>query len=1068
MRWSFLCCIVSLWWTGYAQNNDFEKAEKAFRNQQYDSATYYINASILYFRRIQHDDSLTFAYVQKANMIWRQEGNRPALRTVDEALEIASRLSYYSVARIAALNQKAQILVHNAEAKKAKGYFMQALERIPDDAKPNDIYADLYNNISWLYLELQNFPDALHYAEKARNMIETMYGRDSRSLIGVYQSLMLIAHDAGWFNDSEKYGTELVRLGNLHLPPDHPNMGLIHNDLGTLYESMYRLDEAVFHRQKMVEIIQRDYAKHKNPQLLAIAYNNMGNLYNAMGEFQLAEEYFEKSRSLHEINFGSSGAGYVRPLVHLANVKRELEKYEEADALYNQAYSLQKEVAADDWRNMAYVESQYGDLFFDKKDYRKAENLYAKSLLNNRKAGVIDNSLVEQTRTTLAESYARQGRTKEALELLKDVLSRYRKGYPKGNIVIAGQYDKISQTYYLDNQQELALRFSDSVFLELLQVPVLPDTNWVQELPYSHFIIRYLNHRSEIESALYKKNGSLQLLKNTIELADRYESYFEKSIPAFRMQATLIQIASQHRRMYNLAIEACWELFQHTKDRGYLEKAFAFAESSRSLLLRLSSNNIMVDASRTVLSEADEQDLYWRKKISSLNTQYLDEEKKNDSLLTLLTSSVEMYSRFQDSLYRSDDELTRRRYNLRPAGITEVQNQLKNHKQTLLEYVVTDNAVFVFVLNGKQFEVKRLSRDALKNVSVLKELYNTGPVRFSVASYQLFNTLIQPVERYITTKQLVIIPDNELFYLNFEVLISDSSTHDFSKMNYLINRYEISYQLTTSALLFDHKQNSPEDKALLFAPVFTDVMKQRYLQSVGDSSLADRQYFTLMRQPFIIRAAREIGKLIRSDLFAEQAAIESEFKQRASQYNILHLGTHAEVNNSSPLQSRFFMAKPLKEDSTDRDDGYLYAYEIYAMQLRADLAVLTACETGSGNWRQGEGVMSLAHSFMYAGCPSVVMSLWKIDEKSSADIITTFYKYLADGKTKSESLRLAKLHHLQSAGSTLAHPYFWAGMTLVGSEDPLFESPFYAKWAWVAGLLLVAVVCWYFLLRKKS
>src|SRR5690606_1378445 len=119
------------------------KAEKAFRNQQYDSATYYINASILYFRRIQHDDSLTFAYVQKANMIWRQEGNRPALRTVDEALEIASRLSYYSVARIAALNQKAQILVHNAEAKKAKGYFMQALERIPDDAKPNDIYADL-------------------------------------------------------------------------------------------------------------------------------------------------------------------------------------------------------------------------------------------------------------------------------------------------------------------------------------------------------------------------------------------------------------------------------------------------------------------------------------------------------------------------------------------------------------------------------------------------------------------------------------------------------------------------------------------------------------------------------------------------------------------------------------------------------------------------------------------------------------------------------------------------------------------------------------------------------------
>ena len=179
-----------------------------------------------------------------------------------------------------------------------------------------------YIPILSLYLELQDFEPALRYAEEARRVNEGLYGKDARQLIGVYQALMLIAHDAEWYSRSEAYGMELYRLANLHLRPDHPNKGLVHNDLGTLYESMHRLDEALFHRQQMVNIIQRDYAKHKNPQLLAIAYNNMGNLYSTMGELQLAEEYFEKAKHLHGGNFGSSGAG-LWPLVHLANKKRE-------------------------------------------------------------------------------------------------------------------------------------------------------------------------------------------------------------------------------------------------------------------------------------------------------------------------------------------------------------------------------------------------------------------------------------------------------------------------------------------------------------------------------------------------------------------------------------------------------------------------------------------------------------------------------------------------------------------------------------------------------------------------
>lgn len=1061
MRWLFLCCTVALWGTGYTQNSDFEKAEKAFRSQQYDSANYYINTAIVYFREIHHHDSLTFAYVQKANMIWRQEGNSPALRAVDEALEIASVLSYYSVARVAALNQKAQILVHNAEAEKARKYFMQALTRIPADAKPNDVYADLYNNISWLYLELQDFPDALHYAEKARNMIETMYGSDSRSLIGVYQSLMLIAHDAGLYTQSEEYGKELLRLANLHLPPDHPNKGLVHNDLGSLYESMHNMDEAIFHRQKMVAIIQQDYAKHKNPQLLAIAYNNMGSLYSTLGEFQLAEEYFEKAMQLHEINFGPSGAGFVRPMVHLANAKKDLGDYDGSEQLYKRAYELQKAIGPTDSRNLAYVETQYGDLFFEKEKYTEAENFYNKALINFHKAGIVHTGIVKQTQTTLAETYARTNRTNEALKLLNKVLINYKATYPRGNIVIAGQYDKISQTYLINNQPADALRYSDSVFLELLQIPVLPDSNWIPQLPYYHHVIRYLQHRADIEAALYKATGKISALKAGIQIADQYGTFLQKSLPALRTQASLVKLAGQHKKIYNRAIESCWALYEQTKQVHYLEKAFEFAERSRALLLRLAANNIMVDASHTNKHSTDEQDLYWRKRISLLNTQYQNTDRTSDSLLTLLTASMEAYYRFQDSIIRAGGESAKLKYSLDPADLQDIQQNLRASQKTLVQYAVTGDAVYIFVLNGKQLNVRRVPVGVLQEVDSLKDLFNLSPETFSTAAFRLYDALIRPVEEYFTSDKLIIIPDGALFYLNFELLLADNKENDFSKMKYLLHRYEIAYQLTTTAPLSHMRQKNTAGKALLLTPAFTDAMKQAYLESMSDSSLADMTYFSLLRQPFTLRASKKISEFIHGDLYAEQDALETVFIQTAGRYDILHLGTHAEVNHLAPLQSRFFLAKQLVTDSADNDDGYLHAYEVYGMRLRADLAVLTACESGAGNWSQGEGVMSLAHSFMYAGCPAVLMSLWKIDEKSSAEIITGFYKYLAAGKSKSEALRMAKLRHIQSSGKALAHPYFWAGMTLLGNDEPVFPTRSASIWVWGVVIIMLLGVAGY-------
>lgn len=1074
MRCFFLFSIVlSLSGNIHAQTSGYHQSLEAQRKNQYDSAFYYIDKAINFFELHQYKDSIVLAKVHKADMIWSQSGNQQALLLLDGILKQVKMLPAQSIARVAFLNKKAQIHVHNAEIEKAREYFTEALSHIPANHKPNSTYGNLYNNISWMYLELQDFSKAIYYAEQAKKNNELLYGKDARQLVGVYQSLLLISHDAGLYNDAEQYATELQRLAALHFPSDHPGRGLVHNDIGTLYETMHRYDEALFHRQQMVAIIQKDYAKHKNPQLLAIAYNNMGSLYHLMGELQLSEEYAEKAKQLHEINFGSDGPGFVRPLIHLANAKKDIGKFEEAETLYIRAYDLQKKVASKDWRNLAYAETQYGDLFFVRDEYAEAENWYKKALDNYLKAGIKNTLIVEETKTTLGETYARSGRVKEALTLLQDGLAWCKKTFPKGNIVIAGQYNKISVAWLLNNQPEKALLYSDSVFLELLKVSRLPDSNWISQLPYNYHIIRYLQNRTDIEAALYKKSGRLPVLQNVVSIVEQYGFFLEKSLPALRTQASLAQLAQQHRKIYNAAIEACWILQEKLRGQQsyYLHKAFDFTERSKGLMLRLASNSIMIDAGRgTNNNPIETKDLYWRKRISTLNAQYLNEENKNDSLLTLLTASMEGYYKFQDSILHSKEpQHLKEKYRLATAAVSDIQRRLIHDDQTLLEYAVTENNIFVFIINRDGLSVRQLSPEVLKHISTLKNLYNISAEKFVAAASGLYDGLIQPVLNLVKGKKLMIIPDGELFYLNFELLVPDSREYDFAKMKYLLHNYEVSYQLsaTTAIKNLDHRKT--EKKALLLTPVFTDEMKKQYLQFVGDSALIDQAYFNLLRLPFSIKAAQQISALVKNDLFTEQSAMESVFRKHAPDYQILHLGTHAEVNNVSPLQSRFFLAKQIPSDSTGKDDGYLHAYEIYGMQLWADLAVLTACETGSGKLSQGEGVMSLAHSFMYAGCPSVIMSLWKIDERSSANIITNFYKYLSKGHNKTEALRLAKLEHIKKSGTASSHPYFWAGMTLMGNENPVFASSSWKLWGGISlTLLLSGIGIWLFIINKRK
>jgi CHAT domain-containing protein len=199
----------------------------------------------------------------------------------------------------------------------------------------------------------------------------------------------------------------------------------------------------------------------------------------------------------------------------------------------------------------------------------------------------------------------------------------------------------------------------------------------------------------------------------------------------------------------------------------------------------------------------------------------------------------------------------------------------------------------------------------------------------------------------------------------------------------------------------------------------------------------------------------------------DSLASEQEFKAKAGKFSIIHLAMHGLLDKKNPLLSSLAFT----EDGDRVENNFLQAYEISKMKLNADLVVLSACETGFGKFEKGNGTASLARSFMYAGVPSLVVSLWQVNDASTSAIMQLFYKNLAKDMNKAAALRQAKLDYMASVNNpTAAHPAFWAAFVLIGDERPIAIATKGSRTMWyiVGSIGLLAIIGGIFALRRRK
>jgi len=520
--------------------------------------------------------------------------------------------------------------------------------------------------------------------------------------------------------------------------------------------------------------------------------------------------------------------------------------------------------------------------------------------------------------------------------------------------------------------------------------------------------------------------------------------YVEKT---YESDEARIFLNQKKHESHNLPIGLCLQLYALTGEIKYLEQAFYFDERNKASVLstglsekelkrasdipanlldaesncKEAINSLSLKASRTVDSVI----------VGELSSQLRDQQLKLESLHKQLIE----YPSYRQ--WKLSDKIMR---------VEDLQKEIASKKRIVISYHVGDTSLLCWLISHNGFEfVTTAINDSLNHHinSLYKAVQLTSS--FSTSANRehiryLYKILIQPIEKKIEGyEELLIVPDDELNYLPFEMLTDADD-------EFLVQKFSITYNYSCSLLKNQPGESGKRDmhSILGFTP-FAEANPS--LDATGFSLLPG--------------SAKEVEGL-EGKLLSGKQALKDSFIQLSPGYNILHLATHAQANDSLPIQS-FIAFFPSKTDSIT--NSRMYLPEIYNLKLsNTRLTILSACETGSGRLIKGEGIISLARAFSYAGCPNMITSQWKADDLSTAYILHRVHHYLQKDMPVAKALAKAKRDYLDdsSIDGRKKTPAFFAHLRFTGQLETAGQT-FNAWW-----LLAIPVLLIVYLFIKKT
>lgn len=800
----------------------------------------------------------------------------------------------------------------------------------------------------------------------------------------------------------------------------------------------------------------------------ANTYHNISMTYISKGAYNKAIDYQYKALKLyHEID---DKMEYANALSGLAVSYWSKQEFRKTIDLNQRALQIAQDLQKKDQQKI------FRTTYVDLGQAYKAIEEYDSSLYYLNAAKQLDN---KHTKTFAWIQYGlllnKLGQPQKAIKAFMEAEKYARLSYEKHSNLYKGLAYSYTQLNDFDNALkniQKGLTINASNFTDTLNYYANPTLENINE---PVFFLQTIEAKAYCLSQFKENPKNLEAALATYELTLDWLDTMRQS---YAYEDSKIVVNTRNRRKYEQAIDVAYQLYERTNDTKYIDKAFIFAEKIKSNVLMA---NIQANDKQSVIP----QQLKQREKDLAMDVAFYERElykaKEEDAPRKIkmyqneLTNNRIALSELKDTLKKAYPKYYNLQYSPELATIQSIQASLKKKdNQGLISYFSGDSTTYAFTITANTVDLVRVENTNLINQEITafrKELNQPDItpttktfIDYNKISYQLFETIVEPTIKTLTntTKQLTIIPDGSLSYIPFEILtnkINSTPSQDFSQMPYLLYKYQINYGYSSTLLRENQKRYqevASNTNCLAYAPIYQNsgLIAGRGTQRTLRGSLSNLKG--------TLEEIQAVGQYFEGEFNQGETATKQRFIEEASDFGILHLAMHGEANFEHEKMANLKFAN---SDATPNEENLMYHSDIVHLDLNAQLVVLSACETGLGKYIYGEGIASLGRSFMYAGVPSVVMSLWKVDDQSTSQLMPYFYKNLSEGKSKDKALHDAKLEYLQTADFANLHPHYWAGFVTIGDNQPIKQKN--NTIFWIIGSLLVFCLFGTWLWRKK-
>ena len=768
--------------------------------------------------------------------------------------------------------------------------------------------------------------------------------------------------------------------------------------------------------------------------------STLGYIYLSLGAYDSSLDTYQKALSI----FRDMGelSNEITALQDMGSVYKKLKNYPEALKLYQQAFLI-----AETTGNCSYAalsKSLISQVYLDTGDDQQAVTSSNEALGIAEKLSVVagtEGKLATQAgiNNVLAKAKMKQENYTEALEYAQKVQNLAQQSQYR--TVEAFVYTTLAEIYVALKQPQKAIQtYRD-------QLALYQTLSFQPEKSQTFYDL----------AKLERKEGDLKAALSSISEAIDIVENIRQEIVNPELKTSFFATKQDY---YGLKIDILMDLHQQDPTQGYNAQAFDTSERSRARTLLELLNESNADIRQGVDPKLLDQENALKDKTTALEKQWSELINKNptDQQKAFFQQErknlLAQYQAIQDTIRAKSPKYAALKYP-QPLTLAQVQQQILDPETALLQYSLGEEKSYLWVITKNGFtshilpaqkEIEIAARELLNAIQYGKD----DTANISQAANQLSQLVLTPAAK-LKQKRLVIVPDGVLSYVPFATLTLNNQP--------LINQHELVNLPSSSsiALIRQETQNrkpAPKTLAILADPIFSaddQRFKTPQKQPISPTN-PDLNQLALNRATKTLKKSRAVGdnnqftqlpgtrqeaqailalipKTETAAAFDDQANLDLAINPQLSQYRMIHLATHGVFNGEDPAYSGIILS--LVDAKGTPINGFLRLNDIFNLNLPAELVVLSACETGLGQEIKGEGLVGLTRGFMYAGTPRVLVSLWKVDDQATAEMMTRFYKLILEKKLPpAQALREAQLQ--MQTETEWTSPYYWSAFILQG------------------------------------